>query len=157
VNPSTSSAPEADIAKDLSRRALFMAPVLIGLSAVFWQLDGALSSAYALILVVSNFALAAALMAWSARISLAVFMATVLGGYVLRLALVAAAVIAVSGRSWFDAIPLGLSLIIAHLGLLVWEARYVSASLAYPGLKPSPADPSAIRRRVAAATASEEE
>ena len=34
---------------------------------------------------------------------------------------------------------LGLTIIVTHLGLLFWELRYVSASLAFPGLKPSPA------------------
>jgi len=30
-----------------------------------------------------------------------------------------------------------LTLIVTHLGLLFWELRYVSGSLAYPGLKPT--------------------
>ena len=34
--------------------------------------------------------------------------------------------------------PLGATLVVSHLGLLLWETRYVSASLAFPGLKPSP-------------------
>ena len=33
-------------------------------------------------------------------------------------------------------VALGLTLIVTHLGLLLWELRYVSASLAFPGLKP---------------------
>ena len=32
----------------------------------------------------------------------------------------------------------GVTLVVAHLGLLFWETRYVSASLAFPGLKPLP-------------------
>ena len=31
---------------------------------------------------------------------------------------------------------LGTSIIVTHLGLLVWELKYVAISLAYPGLKP---------------------
>ena len=30
-------------------------------------------------------------------------------------------------------------MIVTHLGLLFWETRYVSASLAFPGLKPTTA------------------
>ena len=30
-------------------------------------------------------------------------------------------------------------LIVTHLGLLFWELRYVSGSMAFPGLKPKPA------------------
>jgi len=33
-------------------------------------------------------------------------------------------------------VPLALTIGVTHLGLLIWETRYVSASLAYPGLKP---------------------
>ena len=31
---------------------------------------------------------------------------------------------------------LGITVIVTHVGLLFWETRHVSASLAYPGLKP---------------------
>ena len=31
---------------------------------------------------------------------------------------------------------LGTTLVVTHLGLLFWEMRYVSLSLAHPGLKP---------------------
>ncbi|MEY4224878.1 MAG: hypothetical protein RIS33_1812, partial [Actinomycetota bacterium] len=31
---------------------------------------------------------------------------------------------------------LGFTIIVTHLGLLVWEMRYVAASLAFPALKP---------------------
>lgn len=132
---------EMDIAGDLVRRALPVAPVLIGLCAAIWGWAGALSSGYAVILVVANFLLAAALMSWSARISLGFMMGTVLIGYVVRLALIFLAVVAIKDLWWFEAWPLGLTLIVTHLGLLFWETRYVSASLAFPGLKP-PANPS---------------
>ena len=32
---------------------------------------------------------------------------------------------------------LGICVLVTHLGLLFWELRYVSASLAFPGLKPT--------------------
>jgi hypothetical protein len=33
-------------------------------------------------------------------------------------------------------VPLGITIIVTHLGLLFWEMKFVSASLAFPGLKP---------------------
>src|SRR5439155_235035 len=33
---------------------------------------------------------------------------------------------------------IAFDIIVTHLGLLIWETRYVSASLAFPGLKPTP-------------------
>ena len=53
------------------------------------------------------------------------------------LALLFLAVYAIKDLWWFEPWPLGLTLIVTHLGLLIWETRYVSASLAYPGLKPA--------------------
>ncbi len=63
-------------------------------------------------------------------------MSAVLGGYLLRLGLVTVAVLAIIHQSWVAVVPLALTLMFTHLGLLIWETRYVSATLAYPGLKP---------------------
>jgi hypothetical protein len=45
---------------------------------------------------------------------------------------------AVRHASWIDFTALGILVLVTHLGLLFWEMRYVSASLAFPGLKPTP-------------------
>jgi hypothetical protein len=65
-------------------------------------------------------------------------MGVALFGYIVRLGLMATAVLLVHNAGWFSAWPLGLTLIVTHLGLLLWELRYVSASLAFPALKPRP-------------------
>lgn len=137
-------APETEVARDLARHALPLAPVLIAVCGLVWGLHGALSSAYAVGLVVANFLVAAALMAWAARISLAMLMGTVLAGYLLRLGALTVAVLAVRNASWVELMPLGLTLVITHVGLLVWETRRVSLSLAYPGLKPSARKPGGL-------------
>ena len=131
-------APEAALARDIIKRGLFVAPILIGLCAIVWGANGAYSCAYAFAIVFCNFGLAAALVAYTARISYAFMMASMLFGYLLRLALVAVAVFVVRNSSWVELLPLGLTIIFAHLGLLFWEMRYVSLSLAFPGLKPKP-------------------
>jgi hypothetical protein len=81
--------------------------------------------------------IAAGLVATTARISYALMMAATLFGYVLRLGLIALAVMLVRNESWVDLMALGLTLIVMHLGLLFWEMRYVSATLAFPGLRPT--------------------
>jgi hypothetical protein len=130
---------ERALATDLVKRGLLAAPVLLALGALGWGWAGLASVAYAEALVLVNFCLAAALLAWSARISLGLLMGTALFGFVLRAALVAVAVLAVADAGWVARMPLGITLIVTHLGLLLWETKYVSASLAFPGLKPSPA------------------
>lgn len=127
---------EREIATDMAKRAIPAIPVLLIAAAVGWGFDGMASSAYAVAIVLVNLTLSAALLAWTARISLALMMGAALFGYLLRLGLVALAVIAVKDARWVELWPLGLSLIVTHLGLLLWELRYVSASLAFPGLKP---------------------
>lgn len=141
--------PAAEVARDMARRSLPFIPVGVVIGAVFSGADGALSVLYGMAVVIVNFLLSAALLAWASRISFAVVASTALGGYVLRLGLVFAAVMLVKDQSWVALIPLGLTIIITHLGLLVWELRYVSASMAYPGLKPttSTARPLAASRR----------
>ena len=128
---------EQELARDMVKRALPMAPVALVLCGLLWGFDGALSSAYALALVLVNFVLAAALLSWTARISLSLMMGAALGGYLVRLGLILLAVLAVKDASWVELWPLGLTIIVSHLGLLFWETRYVSASLAFPGLKPT--------------------
>jgi hypothetical protein len=132
---------EQEIALDMIRRGLPAVPVLLVLAAIPWGVHGALSAAFAVAIVLVNFALAAALLAWTARISLALMMGAALGGYLLRLILISAAVLLVKDLSWVELWPLGLTLIVTHLGLLLWETRYVSASLAFPGLKPKETGP----------------
>ena len=134
--PYVDSAPEVDIARDLVRRGLPAAPIIIAISALIWGVDGALSSAYGVALVLLNFVIAAALLAWAARISLTMLMIASLGGFVLRMGLVVGAVLLVKDASWISMAALCITILVTHLGLLLWETRYVSASLAYPALKP---------------------
>ena len=131
-------APELDVSKDMSRRGIILAPAVIAVCAVIWGADGAWSSAYGVALVLVNFLLAAGIIAAMARISLAAMLGGVLFGYLLRLGLIFLAVWLVRDASWISLPALGATIIVTHLGLLVWELKYVALSLTYPGLKPAP-------------------
>jgi hypothetical protein len=128
---------EREVAFDMSRRALFLVPIAVGFGAAFWGLHGALSAVFGLALAVANLVLAAVILSWAARVSLVAMAAAALGGYLVRLGLLTAAVFAVRHQHWVAWVPLAFTLIVTHLALLIWETRYVSASLAYPGLKPT--------------------
>jgi hypothetical protein len=130
-------APETEIARDLVRRGLPVAPALIAVGALVAGVDGGLSAAYAIALVLGNFLLSAFLIAGAARVSLGLVMGAVLFGYLLRLGIITAAVLLVKDMGWVHLPVLGLTLIATHLGLLFWETRFVSASLAFPTLKPT--------------------
>ena len=132
----TGPAPEVEVTRDMLKRGIWGAPLLIGVCAAIWGGSGALSSAFAIGLVMFNFALSAGIIAWTSKISLAVLMGAVLFGYLMRLAIIFLAVLLVHKAGWVSLPALGTSIIATHLGLLIWELRFVSMSLAYPGLKP---------------------
>lgn len=131
---------ERMIVKDMLRRGWPALLVLVALGGV-WGVDGLLSSAFGAGLAVANAAAAAALVSGAARISLGLLYAAALGGYLLRLAFITIAVLAVVHQSWVEVVPLGSALVIAHLGLFIWEARFVSTQLAFPGVMPRPRPP----------------
>jgi hypothetical protein len=139
AGPDPTAAPpavESQIAWDMARRAVPVAVVLILLGATFWGVGGGLAAAYGVGLIVGNFLLAAGLLNRAAQHSANALAFAALGGFILRLALLGVAVFAVHPFWHFPVVPLCITLLVTHLGLLLWEMRYVSASLAHPGLKP---------------------
>ena len=130
---------EKMVVADMARRSLPVAPVLLLVSALIWGFDGLLSSAYGFALALGNLALSAALLSWAARRRLSFLMGAAMGGYLMRLGLLTGAVALVRNSSWAEMVPLGVTILVTHLGLLWWETRHLSISLAFPGLKPSPA------------------
>ena len=136
VNPQHNDAPEKGIVVDMLRRGLKIVPAWLLISLLIWGVDGALSAAYGVALIFANFLTAALFLTWAARISPSALMFAALFGFLVRLGALTIAVIAVSKISFFAPVPLGITIIVSHLGLLVWETRYVSLSLAYPGIGP---------------------
>ena len=131
-------APEKAVAKDLVRRGLLVLPIALAIGFVGWGSTasprwpsptpwcwstssspppcspGPLASPYGLLMGVSLF------------------------GFLIRIGLITAAVLLVRDMQLGRARSRWASRsIITHLGLLFWETRYVSASLAFPGLKPA--------------------
>ena len=129
-------APEVEVSTDLIKRGVIVAPLIVAICGVIWGLDGVWSSMYGIGLVLANFALAAAVIALTIRISFTMMLGGVLFGYLFRLGLIFVAVFAVRDAGWISLPALGATIIVTHLGLLVWELKYVALSLAYPGLKP---------------------
>lgn len=128
---------EIKVTADMIKHGLLVAPALIGLAGLIWGGAGAWSAAFAIGLVLLNFALSAALISYTARISLGLMMGATLFGYLIRLGLIMLAVLLVKDAGWISLPALGATIIVTHLGLLVWELKYVAITLAHPGLKPA--------------------
>jgi len=139
--PAAGPAVEQELVRDMLRRAWPLLLVVVAAGA-FWGWAGLASSAFAVTLATANLVASATLLSWTARISLSLMMAAALGGFLVRLGLISAIVLLVHGRPWVSIVPLGLALVVTHLGLLAWETRYVSASLAFPTVRPPSAKPS---------------
>ena len=128
---------EIKVSADMVKRGVFVAPVLVAVAGVIWGADGALSALFAIGLVLVNFLLSAALISYTAKISLGLMMGATLFGYLIRLGLIMLAVLLVKDAGWISLPALGATIIVTHLGLLLWELKYVAITLAHPGLKPA--------------------
>ena len=136
-SPEASEAPERAVARDMVRRSVFFAaPLLVG-GALGWGWPGVFSVGLALVLVLANFALGAAAIGWGAPAG-----ASGADGPPRWVVMWSVSVSSpplcctIRHHDWFELLPFAVSLIATHLGLLIVEARHVSASLAFPGLRP---------------------
>ena len=127
---------ERRIADHMARHALIVAPVVILACGLLRGVDGAISAAIGLALVAANFLVSARLIGWAAERSLALLQGAVLGGFIVRLFALTLIVLALDQLAFIDLPVLVLTIAVTHLALLIWETRYVSLTLAAPGLKP---------------------
>lgn len=141
--PAEAPDPEVAIARDIAKHAVWALPALLLVSFLIWRVDGAISAAFAAAIVVVNFLFAAWANAYAARISAAVLGAVAMFGFLIRLAVVFIAFWLAKDAPWMEVVPFGLTIVVTHVGLLFWEMKYISASLAFPGLKPVATTPAA--------------
>lgn len=129
--------PAMSVGLDMIRRGAIVAPIAVIIGTLIWGADGAASVALALGIVLVNVWLSAYIIDVTSRISFAALAAGAMFGFLIRLGLITAIFLLVKDQTWLDLVAFGVTIIISHLGLLFWELRYISASLAYPGLKPA--------------------
>lgn len=127
---------ERRIATDLARHGLMVAPVIVLVAGLLRGVDGAASAALALAVLVLNFFAAAISLEWGARRGGNALFAVALGGFLFRMvSILVVLLLAQALFGWADVVVLGVTLFVTHLGLLFWELRSVSFSLAAPGLR----------------------
>ena len=128
---------EGDVARDLARRAALVAPAVVLVAGLVRGVDGAVGAAIGLALVAVNFLVSARVITGAARRSPSAVMGAVLGGYVVRLAMLLGIVLALQQAPGIDIAALVVTIAVTHLALLTWELRFVSLTLGAPGLKPT--------------------
>lgn len=117
---------EAVLAGHLVRRAMWVAPPLIGLFGLLRGWDGAVGSTIGIAVVLGNFLLSGWALSVAARISLAFYQAAALFGFFLRLVLITVSLLVLGSLTDVDRLALGLSVVIAYLVLLSLEAVAVA-------------------------------
>jgi hypothetical protein len=128
---------ERDIARDLVKHGLIVAPFAVGVGALAQGRPGAVGVAAALGIVLVNYLIAGTAQSWAAaKGSPGLLGATVLVSLITRFVVVIVALALLRDRSFLDFSTFGIAIVVSHLGLLAWEAKSVRLSLAYPGLTP---------------------
>lgn len=117
---------EATLARHTVARMAWVGPPLI---AVFWITRGAAGAVAALIglaIVAGYFLLTGSMLSVGAAIAPAAYHAAALLGFFVRMALVAVSMLAVAALFDVDRLALGVTVVVAYLVLLAWEAVAVS-------------------------------
>jgi hypothetical protein len=129
---------ESRIARDLVKHALYVAPIAIVGVGIWRGVDAGAAVAFALALVIVNFLASAAILGWCARRSPELLMGAALMSFLVRFLVLTAIGVVVKEMDIVDWPVFCITLVVSYLGLLFWEMRSISTSLASPGLKPSP-------------------
>ena len=135
---STASTPyERDIARDLVKHGLIVAPFAVGVGALAEGWAGAAAVAVALGVVLVNYLIAGTAQSWAAsKNSPGLLGGTILVSLIVRMVVVIVALSVLRHRSFLNYPTFGIAIVVSYIGLLAWEAKSVQLSLAFPGLKP---------------------
>ena len=123
ARPSVVTAPvEAIVARRAVRRAVVVGPVIV---AVVWTLrgsGGAAAAAVGVAIVVAHFLLAGLILSRAATVSLKVYHAAALLGFVVRLGLITVSMFLIASVFEIDRPAMGIAAVVAYFTLLTWEA-----------------------------------
>jgi hypothetical protein len=113
---------EAIIGKNIAKRAVFVAPILMVVFGLFRGWEGAIAAAIGVAIVAGNFVLAGFIMSTAARLSLSLYHAAALFGFIIRLGLITVSMLLIAAVTDIDRLAMGISVVVSYLVLLSWEA-----------------------------------
>jgi len=117
---------EATLARHIVRRAVVVGPLVILGGWALRGTDGAVAAAIGVAIVVGNFLLSGAVLSAAARISLTLYHAAALVGFLLRLVLITVVMLVVARLFDIDRIAFGVATVVSYLVLLTLEAAAVA-------------------------------
>jgi hypothetical protein len=125
----TAAEPERELMRRISPFALPAAVVAFAVGALVAGADAGWSAVIGIAVVTANFIANAWSVAWAAGISPVVLYAVALGGFVVRLIVVAVAILLLQQLSWFSVVAFVAALVPATVALLAVEMKLLSGRL----------------------------
>lgn len=117
---------EVRLAQNTVRRAVWVAPVLLGIFGLTRGLDGLIGASIGVAVVVLNFWASGWVLSIGARLGVSAYHAAALFGFFLRLALLTLTVVVITRVMELDELAFGITTVVAYLALLTWETVAVS-------------------------------
>ncbi len=117
---------EAIIGKNTAKRAIYVAPILALIFGLLQGWQGAVASLVGVAIVVVNFILGGYIMSKAARISMVMYHAAALFGFIIRLGLITVTMLIIANVTNLDRMAMGISVVVSYLVLLSWEAVAVA-------------------------------
>jgi hypothetical protein len=121
--------PERELIRRISPFALPAAVVAFAAGALLDGAHAGWSAAIGIAVVTANFLANAWSMAWAASISPVVVYAVGLGGFVVRLMVIAVAILLLQQLEWFSVVAFVAALVPATVALLVMEMKLLSGRM----------------------------
>jgi hypothetical protein len=116
---------EAQVAWHIARRAVVVGPMVIAAAWATRGVDGAAAAAIGVGIVVGNFLVSGWLLSAAAKISLGLYHAVALVGFVLRFVFITIAMLVVARLFDIDRVAFGIAAVVSYLVLLVLEAAAI--------------------------------
>ncbi|MGZ8733651.1 MAG: ATP synthase subunit I [Acidimicrobiia bacterium] len=129
---------ESEIARDLARRTLFVAPIVLIVAGLWQGWEGVVGAALGLVVVAANFLVLAKLMATGAKAGAQAVAFAAMLSYAVLLIVVTLLAVILRGISQVDLASFVVTIAIVHLALLFLELPKLGLTPGAPGLKPRP-------------------
>ena len=113
---------EAIISRHIAKRGLIVAPILALVFGILQGWQGAIAAFVGVAIVVGNFLLGGWIMSRAARVSMNLYHAAALFGFLIRLGLITATMLIIANVTNLDRMAMGISVVVSYLVLLSWEA-----------------------------------
>ena len=113
---------EAIIGKHIAKRGIFVAPILALIFGLLQGWQGAIAALVGVAIVIVNFLLGGYIMSKAARVSMTMYHAAALFGFIIRLGLITATMLIIANVTNLDRTAMGISVVVSYLVLLSWEA-----------------------------------